>query len=131
MRVREGHDAAFDAVLLAVGLSGADRSPVAGVWRGQLDGRPAVVMTVTEEGEGLAGAALFYLVRREGSQVRSEAGIPEPLLRLRWDGRVLRFAVKPGRGGDEVIRFELNPSGPGQAMLWREGEPVLELVREP
>src|SRR5579885_1628733 len=35
---------------------------VTGVWRAQMDGLPALTMTITDESGTLAGAVLFYLI---------------------------------------------------------------------
>src|SRR5262249_13920519 len=85
-----------DMKLIAVVLSwaclafGADKnSGVNGVWRAQMDGLPALVITISDEGGDLVGAILFYLIRRdEGQTPKATPGIPEPLLSMK--GRLVR-----------------------------------------
>ena len=43
-------------------------SAVTGVWRAQMDGLPALTMTISDEGGELTGAILFYLIRRNDGQ---------------------------------------------------------------
>ena len=54
-------------LILALSCAGvafaADKySAVTGVWRAQMDGLPALTMTISDEGGELTGAILFYLI---------------------------------------------------------------------
>ncbi len=110
---------------LAAGLPGApDYSAVIGVWRGHLDGAPALVMTISDEGEGLSGAILFYMVRRDpGQPVKSSPGIPEPMFRIAYEGTKLDFQVSHSRSHgertrfDPPVRFRMSLNGAGKAKL--------------
>ncbi len=55
-------------------------TPINGVWRGQMNGLPAVTLLVTDEGGSLAGGVLFYFQQRadEHSPWTATAGLPEP-----------------------------------------------------
>ena len=122
--------------LIAVVLSwaclafGADtNSAVNGVWRAQMDGFPALVMTISDEGGDLAGAILFYLIRRdEGQPPKATPGIPEPLFNLRFDGKTLDSRVSHSRahGGrtasDPPVHFQLRITGPDEGLLVTEGK---------
>ena len=72
------------ALILALSCAGvafaADKySAVTGVWRAQMDGLPALTMTISDEGGELTGAILFYLIRRnDGQPPRSSPGAPNP-----------------------------------------------------
>lgn len=101
-------------------------APVTGVWRGEMDGLPAIVMTVSDEGGELTGAILFYLIRRdEGQPARSSPGTPEPMFHLKFDGRVLSFQVSHRRAhgartaNDPPVSFRLKITGPNAAELLR------------
>lgn len=108
----------------------ADRnSAVNGVWRAQMEGLPELVMTISDESGSLAGAALFYLIRREeGQPPQSTPGIPEPLFNLRFDGKALDFQVSHSRShgartaNDPPVRFRLRITGPNEGLLVREGK---------
>jgi hypothetical protein len=103
-------------------------SAVSGVWRAQMDGLPALVMTISDEGGDLTGAILFYLIRRdEGQPPQSAPGIPEPLFNLRFDGKALDFRVSHRRShgartaNDPPVSFRLKIIGPNEAVLVRDG----------
>jgi hypothetical protein len=85
-------------------------------------------MTISDEGSnGLTGAILFYLIRRdEGQLARSSPGDPEPLFDVRFDGKTLDFKVSPRRAhgsataNDPPVRFHLKLTGRGKGILVRE-----------
>ncbi len=57
----------------------ADYRDITGLWRGQVDGLPALAITISDEGGEFTGAILFYMIRREdGQPPRSTPGTPEP-----------------------------------------------------
>ena len=104
-----------------------ENSAVTGVWRAQMEGLPALVMTISDEGGDLAGAILFYLIRRdEGQPPRSTPGIPEPLFNLKFDGKALDFSVShrrahgPQTAHDPPVSFRLKVTGQDEGMLVRE-----------
>jgi hypothetical protein len=70
-----------------------------GVWRGQFDNLPGVDMVVTDEGGQFTGAVLFYLHIRPdvNHPYTSTAGLPEPMLNLKFDGSTLTFQVSHRR----------------------------------
>jgi hypothetical protein len=119
-----------------------DVAPLIGVWRGQMDTLPAVTLNITDEGGGLSGAVLFYLIKR--SSVMSEPttstpGIPEPLFNVRFEGQLLVFEVSHRRAhppktlNDPPVRFHLTLTGPDKAELVNENEntgPGFPMIRE-
>jgi hypothetical protein len=109
-------------------FAGDKNSEVNGVWRANMDGLPAVVMTVSDEGGDLSGAILFYLIRRDqGQPPRSTPGIPEPLFNLSFDGKALDFRVSHRRAhgartaNDPPVSFKLKITGANEGLLVREG----------
>src|ERR1035438_7403680 len=76
----------------------ANTASILGIWRCQMEGLPAVTITVTDEGGSLTGAVLFYLHRRDpGQPVTATPGVPEPLFHPRFDGNTLTFEVSHRR----------------------------------
>jgi hypothetical protein len=121
----------FSALAAAAGRHDA----ITGVWRVHMDGVPALVMTVSDEGGELTGAILFYLIRRdEGRPPRSIPGHPEPLFHLKFDGKALDFRVSHRRShgartaNDPPVSFRLTITGPNEAELVREKD-VHEAMR--
>ena len=135
------------AMTAAAGLaqagSGANATvaPIEGVWRCEMNGLPAVTITVTNEGGSLTGAVLFYLHRRDpGKPETATPGVPEPLFNPKFDGKTLTFQVShrrahpPGSLNDGPVNFALKLDGAHQAELVNENEqdpnaPLFVLVR--
>jgi hypothetical protein len=102
-----------------------------GVWRGQMDGLPAVTLNITDEGGRLSGAVVFYLIKR--SSVMSEPttstpGPPEPLFNPRMEGNALVFEVShrrahpPATLADPPVHFRLKLIDVDKAELVNEME---------
>ena len=107
----------------------ASEAQIEGVWRCQMEGLPAVTLTVTDEGGSLAGAVLFYLHRREpGQPVTATPGVPEPIFNLKYNGQMLTFQVShrrahpPGSLQDAPVSFALKLDGPDKAEFVNENE---------
>jgi hypothetical protein len=113
-----------------------------GVWSGQMEILPAVTLNITDEGGGLSGAVVFYLIKK--SSVMSEPttstpGPPEPLFKPRVDGNTLVFEVShrrahpPGTLSDPPAHFRLKLLDHDKAELVNESEgsgPAIVLTRE-
>ncbi|MGC1296063.1 MAG: hypothetical protein WA869_13595 [Alloacidobacterium sp.] len=126
------------AALSAQATLTQETTPILGVWRAQMDGLPAVTLTITNEGGRLAGAVLFYLLRRdEKGTASSSPGIPEPLLNPTFDGKVLTFQISHRRAHpprtltDPPANFRLTLTGTnkGEFVNKDEDSPAIQLVR--
>ncbi|MDR3747574.1 MAG: hypothetical protein P4M04_05410 [Acidobacteriota bacterium] len=112
---------------------------VTGVWRGQIGGLPGATLVVSDEGGSLAGALLFYFQERKtvNDPWTSTPGLPEPMLRVHFDGRALTFQISHRRAhpprtlSDPPVSIRLTLTGPDQAELVNENEqgPTLPMVR--
>jgi hypothetical protein len=115
-----------------------NNSAITGVWRAQIDGLPALIMTISDEGGGLTGAILFYQIQRSGVQpALSSPGIPEPLFDMRFDGKTLDFKVSHRRAhgsataNDPPVSFHLKLTGqPGTLVRERDEAGGLRVSRE-
>jgi hypothetical protein len=115
--------------------------PIEGVWRADMDGLPAITLTVTTENGSLTGAVLFYLHRRDpGQAITATPGVPEPLFNLKFDGTTLTFQVSHRRAhpprtlNDPPVTFRLKLDGADRGELVNEDErdsnaPVFVLER--
>lgn len=122
-----------------VSTSGPSSAAITGVWRGQMDGLPAVTLVVTDEGGSPAGAVLFYLHKRTtvNDPYIATPGLPEPMLGMSIDGKTLTFQVSHRRAhpprtlSDPPVTFTLTLTGPNQAELVNksEGSGSLVMVR--
>jgi len=113
-------------------------APINGVWRGQMNGLPAVTLLVTDEGGSLVGGVLFYFQQRanENSPWTATPGLPEPILNPKFDGKTLTFQISHRRAhpprtlNDPPMPFHLTLVGPDKAELLNEKEgPPLTLTR--
>ena len=131
--------ASLSAAMPGQANSKQSTNPILGVWRAQMNGLPMVTLTITDEGGSLAGAALFYLLRRdEKGAVSSSPGIPEPLLDPVFDGKALTFQMShrrahpPGSLADPPANFRLTLTGENKGEFINtseEGSPSIQLVR--
>jgi hypothetical protein len=128
------------ACALRAQTTGSER--FVGVWSGKMELLPAVTLNITNEGGGLSGAVLFYLIKRSSTMsepTTSTAGIPEPLFNPRVDGQSLVFEVSHRRAhppktlSDPPVHFRLKLLDQDKAELVNETEssgPVVVLTRE-
>ncbi|MGA3370555.1 MAG: hypothetical protein ABSC48_02220 [Terracidiphilus sp.] len=101
----------------------ASKAVIPGVWRGEMDNLPIVTLVVSDEGSGLTGAALFYMLRRftVNDPFTASPGLPEPLLNPTFDGKTLYFQIShrrahpPGSLSDPPCRFHMTLTGPDKA----------------
>jgi len=114
-------------------------SSIAGVWRGEMGGLPAVALVISDEREGLSGAVLFYFQERKTANDSwiSAPGLPEPMLRMHFEGVTLTFQIShrrahpPRTQSDPPVNLRLTLTGPNQASLANESErgPALVVTR--
>lgn len=113
-------------------------APIVGVWRGQMNGLPAVTLVVTDEGGSLSGAVLFFFQQRPSvhDPYTASPGLPEPVLHPSFDGKSLVFQVSHRRAHpprtlhDAPVQFRLTLTGKDTAELANEKEgPGLPMVR--
>jgi hypothetical protein len=121
------------------GQTAPGNAAVLGVWRSEMDGLPAIMLTISDESGSLSGAVLFYLHRRdEGKPVTATPGVPEPLMNLIFDGRMLTFQVShrrahpPSTLKDPPVSFHITLTGANKAAFTNENDeasPEFEMVR--
>ena len=123
-------------VALASAARSAEVSDLLGVWKGSLDSLPAVTLTMDRDGGKLTGAILFYLIRRSGNgKETASAGVPEPLLQPKFDGKVLTFWVShrhahpPRTLNDPPVEFKLEWNGSKAALLISREAPPLKMTK--
>lgn len=104
--------------------------PFVGVWRGEMDGLPAVDIGISNEGGEFTGAILFYLHTRPDVQSpwTSKSGPPGPMFNMKLDGNTLHFRVShkgahpPGSLNDPPVSFRVTLTGSNTAVLVNEAE---------
>lgn len=107
---------------------------VTGVWRAQFNNLPVFTLVVTDEGGGLSGAILFYMLERQdvNHPFTATPGLPEPIFDPKFDGKTLTFQVSHRRAHpprtllDPPTTFKLTLADDGKAQVLNlsEGPPL-------
>lgn len=107
---------------------------VTGVWRAQINDLPVFTLVITDEGGGLSGAILFYMLKREdvNHPFTATPGLPEPIFNPKFDGKTLTFQVSHKRAhpprtlSDPPTTFRLTLADDGKAQVQNlsEGPPL-------
>ena len=103
-----------------------------GMWQGQLDGQPGVILTLAERDGQLDGAVVFNIVVRQ-PQPHVIASEPQMLRSTSIDGDTLHFQVKAFQDRPE-LRYELKATGDDTAHLKClncDGSAESDMVRAP
>jgi hypothetical protein len=103
-----------------------------GMWQGQLDGQPGVIITLVEDDGQLGGTAVFNAINREGGPhvIASE---PHMLMATTSEGDVLHFQIK-GLRDRRDLHFEMKATADDKAQLKClncDDAPETEVVRAP
>ena len=133
-RHRTACSAFFSILLSAVPALAASTSTgphsAAGIWRGEMNGQPAVELKIVESGHSLSGTATFYVIG--GPSNRGE-GSETALRNLTFADSVLTFDVERSRGA--AMQMSLRFVSASEAEL-REGPatgegPVIVMKKQP
>lgn len=102
MNIRMGGVVCVGMIMMccAAAQSNSDSGWV-GVWQGELDGQPSVILTLAEDTGALEGTLVLNIIKREGGQAHIVAHEPHVLVHPMIDGSRLSFQLK-----------RLNPSSP-------------------
>jgi hypothetical protein len=88
-----------------------------GVWHGELDGQPSVLLTLADDGGSLGGTFVLSIVSREDGTARVIAAEPHVLLNPRVDGSTLSFEAMRLDRSQEPMRFTVTLGGNGKAEI--------------
>jgi hypothetical protein len=84
-----------------------------GVWQGQLEGFPGVVLTLGDDLGELSGTMVFTAIR--DGVIAGHA--THNILRPHLDGNRLSFQVKGPRGGDQILDMSLDLTSDSKGKL--------------
>jgi len=84
-----------------------------GVWQGNLDGVPAVTLTLADDAGEANGTIVFHLIKKENGHAYSASTEPHTLIHPRIDENRISFQVKRGNGSSEILNMsaELGKDG--------------------
>jgi hypothetical protein len=78
-----------------------------GVWQGELDGQPGVVLTLAQDNGALEGTLVLNIITRDGGQPHIMAREPHTLIQPHLDGARLSFHVRRPDGSAEPAGFSV------------------------
>jgi hypothetical protein len=123
-------------IVLAAGSLWAG-SPLAGRWMGEIDGLPAVRLTVQEDQGKLSGSIIFYLIVKDQKGARVDGDYAADLLNVTAKGRQMTFEVRhhvshgsPEYGPNVKFSFEVTAEREG-TMRKIDGGVSVRMIREP
>jgi len=106
-----------------------------GVWQGELDGQPSVILTLAEDTGTLEGTLVLNIIKREGGGqahiVRHEAHV---VVRPRISGNRLSFQLKRLDPSSPMMDFTVTLTAERSARIHcltcGDDAPVVEMTRE-
>ena len=103
----------------------------AGVWQGELDGHPSVVLTLADDTGVLGGTVVLNIIQKENGQAREVAKEPHVLMKPSVDGETLAFQCRKLGGG--FLDFTVRLTGADEANIHCSNcgaeAPTVDLVR--
>jgi len=98
------------ALLIAtttVAIQSSNPSDWVGVWQGELDGQPSVVLTLARDNGALEGTLVLNIISRDGGQPHIIAHEPHTLMQLHLEGARLSFHLKRIDGSSRPMDFNV------------------------
>lgn len=74
-----------------------------GVWQGELDGQPSVILTLAEDNGTLEGTLVLNVITRDGGQAHIVAHEPHVLMHLYVERNILSFQARRLRASDDPM----------------------------
>jgi hypothetical protein len=76
-----------------------------GVWQADLDGIPAVTLTLADDAGQANGTIVFHAIQKDNGHAYSFSTDPHTLVHPRLDGNTMSFQVKRGNGSNEILNM--------------------------
>jgi len=109
-----------------------NNNPRIGMWHGQLDGQPGVIVTFGTDSGEMAGSVVFNLAWRQGGRPHGIGSDALVLLHSQLDGITLKFrAIRKSDARQMHISLRLTTEGKAQLQCadCSDGNPVQEVVK--
>ncbi len=104
-----------------------------GVWQGELDSQPSVILTLAEDTGTLEGTLVLNIIKREDGQARVVAHEPHVLVHPRLEGLTLSFQLKRLDASSPMMDFTVRLKTGGSATIHclncGEDAPVVEITK--
>ncbi len=105
-----------------------------GVWRGELDGQPSVILTLGEDTGTLEGTLVLNIITREGGQPHIVAYEPHVLVHPMIDRSRLSFQLKRLKPSSPMMDFTVTLTADRSARIHclncGDDAPVVEMTKE-
>lgn len=107
--------------MMIVSLSALAASPLAGKWQGDLDGKPTVILNLSDREGKISGTAVFNILKRVDGAVTVVPGSEQAVLNPRLDGKTFTFNIEVSRedGTQDIVNFRIDLLNDNEAMLKR------------
>jgi hypothetical protein len=122
-------------IVLAAGSLWAG-SPLTGRWMGEIEGMPAVRLTVQEEHGKVSGSVVFYLIVKDEKGTHADGDYTADLLNVTAKGRAMAYEVKHHVTHDSAeygpnVKFVFELTGENEGILRKTGDDLsLRMIRE-
>ena len=112
-------------------------SPIVGLWKGEMNGLPAVELVIQGAESQLTGQVTFFFQRMDSGTWKVERQGTQPLDKISFDGKRLLFQVShekahPDSSGDPPVAFAFTLSSSQEGVLesnYQGQESQIHLVR--
>jgi hypothetical protein len=105
-----------------------------GVWQGELDGQPSVVLTLATDDGTLQGTLVLNGISREGGTPHISVREAHVLLHPKMNGMTLSFEVKRMRGSERAMDFTVERTSDGGAKIHclscGDDAPIVEITKQ-
>lgn len=88
-----------------------------GVWQGELDGMPSVILTLAQDGGTLVGTLVLNIISRDGGSPHIIGHEPHSLIQPQFDGARLSFRAKRIDGSSVPMNFSVELTSRGRAQI--------------
>ena len=112
------------ALMLVIIITSCRRStsPIVGLWKGEMNGLPAVELVIQEAESRLTGRVTFFFQRMDSGTWKVERQSSQPLEKISYDGQRLLFQVSheqahPDSAGDPPVAFTFTLSSSQEGVL--------------
>lgn len=111
-------------------------SSLAGKWQGDLDGKPAVILNLSDKEGKISGTVVFNILKKVDGAVTVVPGSEQAVLNPWLDGKTFTFNIDVSRedGTQDIVNFRVVLLNGNEAMLKRlSGEqtgPEIRMVRQ-
>ena len=126
----------FCALLIATTLAAQSTSPSdwVGVWQGELDGIPSVVLTLAMDDGTLQGTLVLNGINNDGGKPHIAVRETHVLLHPTLSGESLLFAIKGLRSSATTMNFSVQQTSSTSAKIHcldcGENAPVVDVTKQ-